>query len=285
MFVRPWLMGLTATFALVAASHAAAPAPALVIPLKSYLGAIPSMELQLGGQPSTVLLDTAGGLTVLMPGGVAKAKCEPWGRVSGMRMRGDRLDLPRCDNVNAQIEGHALNIAEAGVWDFSNMLPKDAPPLDGSVALDAFAGKVISLDLAGNRLIVETPASAKARTAHAIEMPMRLAREVGGASLTPMMAVQTPKGKLWFELDCGSDAEVMVNRAVAGALGLDPSSKQGQPIGMELAPNLPLKARAQVLDLVVDGNIGAPVLRQWIVTMDLAHEHLWLSPAASTASK
>jgi len=269
----------------VAASHAAVPAPALVIPLKSYLGAIPSMEVQLGGQPSTVLLDTAGGLTVLMPRGVAKVKCEPWGRVSGTRMRGDRLDLPRCDNVNAQVEGRALSIPEAGVWDFSNLLPKDAPPLDGSVALDAFAGKMITLDLSGNRLIVETPASASARTAHAIEVPMRLAREVGGASLTPMMAVQTPKGKLWFELDCGSDADMMVNRAVVDALGLDPSSKQGQLISMDIAPKLPLKAHAQVLDLVVDGNIGAPVLRQWIITMDLAHERLWLSPAASATSK
>jgi hypothetical protein len=150
------------------------------------------------------------------------------------------------------------------------------------VALDAFAGKMITLDLSGNRLIVETPASGKARTAHAVEVPMRLAREVGGASLTPMMAIQTPKGKLWFELDCGSDADIMVNRAVADVLGLDPSSKQGQPLGMELASNVPLKGRAQVLDLVVDGNIGAPVLRQWVITMDLAHERLWLSPAVST---
>jgi hypothetical protein len=285
MFVRAGLFGFIAAIGLVATSHAEAPAPALVIPLKSYLGAIPSMEVQLGGKPSTVLLDTAGGLTVFMPSGVAKAGCEPWGRVTGTRMRGDRLELPRCDNVVAQVEGRALSIPEAGVWDFSKMLPKDAPPLDGSVALDAFAGKLITLDLSGNRLIVETPASAHARTAHAVEVPMRLAREVGGASLTPMMAIQTPKGKLWFELDCGSDADIMVNRAVADVLGLDPSSKKDQPLGVALAPGLPVKGSAQVLDLVVDGNIGAPVLRQWVITMDLAHERLWVSPVASAKSR
>ncbi len=279
---RRWFIAFLTVLGAVAVSHAAAPAPAWVIPLTPYLGVLPSMQVQLGGSPTTVLLDTAGGLTVLMPGGAKKAGCHPWGRLSGMRMRGDRIDLPRCDEVKLKVAGHGLTIPEAGIWDFSRLLPKDAPLLDGSVALDAFAGKVITLDLSGGRLIVETPASARARTAHATELPMRLSRELGGASLTPLVAVPTAKGKLWFELDCGSDGPLMINRAVAPALGLDPASKHGQPAHLALAPRVHLQGRAQVLDLVVDGNIGAPILRQWIITMDLAHERLWLSPVASS---
>jgi len=273
------LAALGVALGFVAASHAATPAPALVIPLTPYLGAIPSMKVQLGGKASTVLLDTAGGLTVLMPSGVAKAGCEPWGRLSGMRMRGDRLDLPRCDNIDLRVEGQPLSVVESGVWDFSKLLPKDAPPLDGSVALDAFAGKVITLDLSSNRLIVETAATEKTRVAHASELPMRLAREVGGASLTPMIGIETAKGKIWLELDCGSDADVMLNRAIAGVLDLDTSSDRAQPVKLSLKPNVVLQGRARVLDLVVDGNIGAPVLRHWVVTMDLARERLWLAPA------
>ena len=276
-----WSIALVIALGAVGISGAAEPAPAWVIPLTSYLGAVPSMQVQLGDRPATVLLDTAGGLTVLTPGGADKAGCEPWGRLSGMRMRGDRLDLPRCDDVKLKVAGHGVTIPEAGIWDFSKLLPKDAPPLDGSVALDAFAGQVVTLDLSGGRLIVETPASAKARTAHATELPMRLAREVGGASLTPLVAIPTAKGKLWFELDCGSDGALIVNRAVAEALGLDPAVTHGQPVNLALAPHIQLQGKAQVQDLVVDGNIGAPILRQWLITMDLAHQRLWLSPAKS----
>jgi len=282
---RSWSIAFMVAVGAVGVSHAAEPTPAWVIPLTSYLGAVPSMQVQVGGSPATVLLDTAGGLTVLTPGGADKAKCEPWGRLSGMRMRGDRLDLPRCDGVKLKVADHWITIPVAGVWDFSKLLPKDAPPLDGSVALDAFAGQVVTLDLAGDRLIVETTASAKARTAHATELPMRLAREVGGASLTPLVAIPTAKGKLWFELDCGSDGALIVNRAVAAALGLDPAATHSQPVNLALAPQVQLQGSAQVQDLVVDGNIGMPILRQWVITMDLAHERLWLSPAKSRAKR
>jgi hypothetical protein len=280
---RRWSIAFVIALGAVGVSHAAEPAPAWVIPLTSYLGAVPSMQVQVGGSPATVLLDTAGGLTVLTPGGAGKAGCEPWGRLSGMRMRGDRLDLPRCDGVKLKVAGHSITIPEAGVWDFSKLLPKDAPPLDGSVALDAFAGQVVTLDLSGGHLIIETPASAKVRTAHATELPMRLAREVGGASLTPLVGVPTAKGKLWFELDCGSDGALIVNRAVAVALGLDPAATRGQPANLALAPHVQLQAKAQVQDLVVDGNIGAPILREWMITMDLAHQRLWFSPAKPNA--
>lgn len=285
MPTRRWFIAFMIAFGAVGISHAAEPAPAWVIPLSPYLGVLPSMQVQMGGHPTTVLLDTAGGLTVLTPGGADKAGCEPWGRLSGMRMRGDRLDLPRCDGVKLKVAGHSITIPEAGVWDFSKLLPKDAPLLDGSVALDAFAGRVVTLDLSGGRLIVETSASAKARTAHATELPMRLAREVGGASLTPLVAIPTAKGKLWFELDCGSDGALIINRAVAAAMGLDPAVTHGQSVNLALAPRVQLQGNAQVQDLVVDGNIGAPILRQWIITMDLAHERLWLSQAKLGAKR
>jgi hypothetical protein len=55
------------------------------------------------------------------------------------RMRGDRVDTPRCDSARLGVGGQNLNVPIAGVFDFSKLLPKDAPPIDGSLALDAFA--------------------------------------------------------------------------------------------------------------------------------------------------
>ncbi|HEY9134092.1 MAG TPA: hypothetical protein VIM98_20260 [Dyella sp.] len=249
------------------------------IPLTMYLGAVPSLKIDIGGKPTTFLLDTAGGLTVVMPDTAKALGCQPWGQMTGFRMRGDRLDLPRCDNVSLSAQGIGLRVESAGVWDFTHLLPKDAPPLTGSVPLDAFADRAITLDLAGGKLIVETPRSLAERTKTAREVPMRIGREVGGRSLTPFVAIDTSKARLWMELDCGSDGYVIVNRPVAAALGLDPSAKGKQPLTASLGGGMPLKADAQIMDLAIDGNIGAPILKRWVITMDLAHQRLWLAPA------
>lgn len=272
-----WLAGLGA-----GAAHAAAmpPAKPRVVPLSLYLGALPSVQVEVGGRPTTFLLDTAGGLTVITPDTAKALGCAPWGQLTGFRMRGDRVDTQRCDHVELRLPGTRLKLATAGVWDFSRLLPKDAPPLGGSIALDALDGRAITLDLAAGRLIVETPQSLAARVAHATAVPVRFAREVGGQALTPLVAVDTRQGRLWMELDCGSDGSVIVNRPIAAALGLDSANTGKQSVSLSLGGTVPVQADASVKELILDGNIGAPVLRRWVITLDLAHQKLWLVPAA-----
>ena len=64
----------------------------VVIPLATYLGALPSLQVSIGGQQLTFLLDTGGGLTMLTPETAKALGCKSWGRLTGFRMRGDRLD-------------------------------------------------------------------------------------------------------------------------------------------------------------------------------------------------
>ncbi|WP_250623635.1 retropepsin-like domain-containing protein [Pinirhizobacter soli] len=247
------------------------------IPLTAYLGVLPSLKVDVGGKPATFLFDTAGGLTVVTPDTAKALGCQPWGQMTGFRMRGDRLDTPRCEDVRLSLPAMGLRVESAGVWDFSALMPKDAPPLAGSIALDAFADRAITLDLTAGKLIIETPRSLADRVKSAKEVPMRISREVGGRTVTPLVGVDTPKGRLWMELDCGSDGNVIVNRPLATALGLDPAAKGKQPLTASLG-GMPLKANAQIMDLVIDGNIGVPVLKQWVITLDLPHQRLWLAP-------
>jgi hypothetical protein len=195
-------------------------------------------------------------------------------------MRGDRVDTPRCDRVTIDAQGAQLDVPTAGLFDISKLLPADAPPLDGSVALDAFAGRAITLDLAHRRLVIETPASLAARIRSAHAVPVRFSREVGGLALTPLVAVDTPDGRAWMELDSGSDAAVIVDRHVAGPLGLNPDVTTSQPLAAKLAGGVALAGPALVQNLILDGNIGLPVLSGWTVTLDLAGQQLWIAPAA-----
>lgn len=109
-------------------------------------------------------------------------------------------------------------------------------------------------------------------------MPVRFTREIGGAGLVPNIAVDTPKGRIWMELDCGSNGDVVGNRPLAEALGLDPKVKGAQPFVMSLGGVMSIKTTGNVEDLIVDGDVGALVLNRWAITLDLAHERLWLTP-------
>lgn len=288
---RPWSRRLLlGSLVFLAAAGATAPvAPeaeerVTVIPLSMYLGEFPSLTVRAGRRDVVFLLDTAGGFTALTPELAGAIGCQPWGQVTGFRMRGERVDVPRCDDVHLELAGTAVSVPTAGVWDLAKLLPAGAPPLGGSLALDAFAGRAVTLDLAAGQLVVETAASVAARTAHAVEVVVRFDRSAEGLALTPVAAVTTSRGRLWMELDSGSDAAVIVGRHAAEALHLDRSAKGSQSVAMTLAGGVPVEGKARVEDLILDGILGLPVLRRWVVTLDLAGERLWIAakpPAAA----
>lgn len=255
------------------------PSKPVIIPLEPYLDVLWSFQGEVDGKPRRFLLDTAGGITVISQPFADAIGCKPWGRVTGFRMRGDRVDLPRCDDVGLKAAGLPLTAPTAGVIDFSTLLPKDAPPLDGSVALDAFAGRAVTLDLAGRRLIVETPDSLKARARDGVEVPVRFSREAMGLALTPFVAAPTAKGRIWLELDCGSTGALVIGKHVADLLGLDPAVQKGQSVEMTLVGGPKISGKVLVEDMILDGNIGVPALAQWVVTLDLANERAWIAPA------
>ncbi len=279
---RPWSWTSTACF-LVAAfgwgASASATTRPTVIPLDLYLEQLLSFSADVNGRAERFLFDTGGGETVISPEFAKRLGCQPWGRLTGFQMRGERLDLSRCENVKISMSGVNLTAPTVGVFDITKGAPKDAPALAGSAALDMFARKVVTLDVAHQSLVIETPASLKVRIKGATELPMRFDRDVGGLAMTPTVALETPQGRVWLEIDCGSDGDVIVNKPLATALGLDPEKKGRQALSMKFAGGLVVETAAHVEDLIIDGNIGIRVLKRWVITMDTVHQRLWVAPA------
>lgn len=271
------------------ATPAASASPAAAIELGDFMGRLRSVRVSIAGQEGTFLVDTGGGVTFASPAFAERIGCKPWGRITGFRLTGERLDLPRCEGVAIGLpDGRTLAPRTIGVLDLAPLLPPDAPAVDGSLALDALDGQVFTLDLRAGTLVFETAETLAARTAGAIEVPVRVARFGSSARGVGAYALsKTARGDLWLEIDSGGGAPVLLRDTIAGDAGADPSDAKAQPFALALSgrdgrgmdADVALQTRAVVRDMIHDGVIGVPVLVHWRLTFDLVHDRLWISPS------
>lgn len=198
-------------------------------------------------------------------------------------LTGQRLDMPRCDGLSFDIQGHGFASPTFGVFDILKYLPPNVPKVDGSVALDVFAEHAITLSLGEKKLTVESPNSLRARIKQGKEIPIRFVREAGGLSLTVYVAVLTPEGMAWMEFDSGNGGANVIGKHLASLLKLDPSKKEPQPASFKLAGGIPVGGMARVNEtLIMDGNIGTRFLIDWDLTVDLSKRRAWLAKAHVT---
>lgn len=272
--------------AFVAALSLAAPLsaarPEATVPLEPYRKTI-ALRATVAGQPGRFVLDTAGGISLITPAFAERIGALPWGRLSGHRMQGDRLDAGRVDGLTFRLGDLALTAPVVGVLDLMSLFPEGAEPVDGLIALDLFAGRALTIDLPAMTLTVESADSLAGRVAGLAELPVLFARELQGRALAASVGVSTGRGTIWLELDTGNGGTLLVSKPYAALLGLDPDAPGPQAADFEVAPGLRARGPAFAPDLILDGNLGMPFLRDLAVTLDLADERLWIArPAIAT---
>ena len=250
--------------------------PLAVLRLEPYRRGVGVRVSTAGGGTGLMAFDTAAGHTVVSPEFAAAGGCTPWGNLGGFTMTGKRLDMPRCDGFRFEADGVPLVAPVAGVMQAAPLLAKDAAPIEGLLALDVFAGRTITLDFAGGRLYVESPGSAARRIEGARELPVRLSRELQGLALAVDVEVPTAQGIVRFELDSGNGGTLLVSKPYAALFGLDSAADGPQPVRVPLAEGIVAEGLAFTPDMNIDGNLGMPFLKDWIVTLDLSAGRMWL---------
>jgi hypothetical protein len=277
---RAWLAAAALLLPAALRAQPASPAPEVEFTLEPHRTRW-ALSVEVNGHPFRFGLDTGGGVTLISPDVVAAAGCTPWGRTTGYTMMGRRLDGPRCDGVAIDIAGHPFTPPIAAVLAPELVEPNDRD-LAGSLALDAFEGRAVTIDFGGGRFVVESPASLAARVRTMTSLPIRLVRELGGRSLVPVAAVPTPKGPVWFELDSGNGGTVLVRKAYAALFALDSTAAGPQAGEIAVLPTVHAQTdRIFTPDMIIDGNLGMPFLRNWVVTLDLATARAWIAPTAA----
>jgi hypothetical protein len=272
------ILAILAIVGLTGATPSWASNKAVEVPLASYYGALDTVSVLIHGQSVPFLLDTGGGGTILTPETAAKAGLTPFGQWTGMRFDGEKLTAQRCGVVTLRVGGVDFQ-ADAGVLDLSVL---GLQGVGGILALQSFEGSAITLDLAGNRLILETPATLKRRVSDMRELTVRPGRECAGASLDLYVRALAPTGDLWLEMDCGNLQPVLLAPHAYKQLGVSAPGDSTGPLRLELAGAGPETFQAKAVDMIYDGLLNSAYFRQHLVTFDLKSMRAWESPRAAT---
>jgi hypothetical protein len=196
-------------------------------------------------------------------------------------MNGERFDVESCGPSRLVFGSLTVN-ADTGLFDLMSLLPTGLPKLDGLASLQTFAGQVVTLDLAGNRLCVDSAVdSSKIR--EMVPLPIRIAHSAGGAGLDVFIRIEGSSGPLWFELDSANLDNVLIADRVLGQLGLSQPQleslrdHQPTPIALRIGALGPLNVTATGRDLIYDGALNADTLERLIVVLDLKAASGWVS--------
>jgi hypothetical protein len=257
-------------------------APTAVFHLAPHPGGTYMMTLRADvfGHEGSFVFDTGGGVTYISPAFAQTVGCKPWGQLSGFVLTGQRLDMQRCDDLTFDIDGRWFRAPIAGVFDLMKYMPPNVPKIDGSIGLDLFAGRVVTLSLADRIVILESSASLKQRMRTGKEISVRLVRELEGIALAVVVGVFTPQGTAWMEFDSGNGGANVIAKHIAPLLNLKTDVKGPQPAKFMLVGGVPVGGDARVNDtLIMDGNIGTRFMIDWDITFDLAKGRAWVTPA------
>ena len=259
------------------------------ISLDKYRSRLRTMRAQFGLETFDFIFDTGGGFTVITPELADKIGITPFGRITGFRMTGERVDVQRCGEVEFDVNGIPL-VLEATIFDLMSLLPKNWPKVGGLFSLDTFRNHTITLDLSKNRMIIETEDGFKDRIASMTPVNIRINTETGGWGLDVFVEVDAPKGSLWFLLDSGNLSDMFIAPHAIEQLGLTPpesdkETNDSESDVFEMTLNIvglePLNVKARKEELIYDGVLNASTIEKLVLTMDLTNGRMWAKMSES----
>lgn len=206
-------------------------------------------------------------LTTLIAPHVARARgCTPHGADVGHRMSGELVTFGRCDSLRINSGGWSTRLAPGAVFDVNALLPKELPPLDGVLALDAFRGHALTIDWPAGTIIIRGTAAADSAIA-STGIAIRLATGESGRFLSALFRVGGTRGPLWFLLDSGNLRGTLVATTVLQD-SLLPLRSPNQAL-LALGGRAPVPFTFTPAELMLDGALGTDFLQRGLVTLDL----------------
>lgn len=244
---------------------------------REKLGKIPTVTINVRGKNYTFFFDSGAAVTSISPS-IAKAiGCEPYGQLTGYDAGGGVHKMTRCDDIEMNVGGFLTKI-DVTVSDPMIYFPPGSPQIDGIISLQTFEDQIITMDLIGNNLFIETDKSFKKRIADMKPLRSRLSRELGGYGVDIFLAVNSPKGKVWMLLDTGNTNRLLLAPHAQNQLGivLDKSpDKTPKSVSLDLLGFGTIEAMGREREMIYDGILNYDTILKMLLTIDLRSGNVW----------
>lgn len=257
------------------------PKEPITVNLEKYFRSLKQATVEIQGEKYSFLFDTGGGWTIIGQTKLAETiGCFGLGRTTGHRSNGEQVNVQNCRATKLQLGSFQTEV-EPGYLDLTKFIPKELPPIDGVISLHTFMNQAITLDWAGDHLIVESEKSLRARTRDMQEMRISVDRIIGGRGLDIFVEAKTPTGPIWLLFDTGNISSFTLAKHTIGQLGLNENQITAESRNDAIELELEITGLGNVLtrvsfeDLIRDGLIDAKFIEQFVFTIDLKTNRMW----------
>jgi predicted aspartyl protease len=242
------------------------------------LGKAPTVSVQIGKKTYPFLFDSGMGVTMITPDIAQELGCQPFGQLAAVNAGGERVNLQRCANSTLKIDSFTKS-GETAVFNLMTFFSDKAPQIGGAVSLHTFEGQVLTMDLAKDRLWLESEESFRQRIAGMKELESRIARPGSGNIIDLFVAANTPKGKMWLLFDTGNFGWTHISPSALEMLetNLDAPNKAKtiKPILLDLVGIGPVEIPMRERNMIYDGQINYDTVARMVVTIDLRNGRVW----------
>lgn len=237
-----------------------------------------TVRVRVGDEELDFFLDTGGGATWVHPDIARRLGCTPDLRIVGFRLSGERIENDACAALPLGL-GPITTMRDVIVDDILRFLGPNAPKVHGMITLTAFEGYTVTLDMAGNTLTLESPASLARRVRDAT--PVRMKFGGMGRTFVPFVEVGRGDRTFWFEFDTGNQSGTIVAPHVARLLGMGESDTHAE-LPLRFGPGrtevVPVAVRKEMIH---DGVLSNRFIARSVWTFDLAAGRAWMAPGTT----
>jgi hypothetical protein len=247
--------------------------------LENYVGNLKKVNVTIGSNSYSFLFDTGGGESFISPE-IAKSLGKTiYGSTTGFRMSGEMIKYPKTDSISFNIYSSTIFHSTIGILDIMSFLPKGFSKLDGVLSLKSFHDKILTLDLANNRIILETTSSYRKLIKNKIALQSRFANGPDGNELIIFLGIPRKEHLYWFLFDSGNLDDLFLSHNTAHEWGLESDTISQRKQFGALSINIGIKqftSEAASKAIIYDGSLNFAILSQSTFIINFSKKQVWL---------